>query len=183
MNLDIIKGRVSLIPLPYKILAVVLLFISYTIYVFMKGVSYQEGIDAIHAQKEQAAAFRAGQKAAEASQKVVDVYHDKIITIEKRVPVYVTKTDKVIDDSINVNLPPDVIRLLDQSLQNDISYTPFGTNEEAKGSVDGSGSQGNSEDLRTVMKSVEMNNAICRENYLQVEALQDWIVRMQKLYK
>lgn len=178
---------IPIIPTPYKILAAVLAFLAVVSFSFYKGYEYKGALVAKKQAKEIAAAYERGIKSVKVNEKVVTIYKDRIITVNKEVNKYVDRVQYVVKDSDNINLPAGIGSLYDESLQTELSFTsdgPDGETAEASGGKGVQGVEGEEQtDLRTYVELNIHNNGICKANAIQLESLQFWVIEQQKIAK
>lgn len=173
------------IPTPYKILAAVLVFITYTFFVWHKGYHYRDVLAENEKAKEVAAAFERGKKSVKITERVVTQYVDRVVKVKEEAIRYVDRVQYVVKDSDNFTLPAGVVGLYDGSLQAGLSFGPIGPAEVPAEAADGGGVQGPEveADFRTLLEVTAYNNGICKANAIQLEALQSWVVAQEKLHK
>lgn len=104
---------------------------------------------------------------------VVTVYKDKIIEIEKKVPVYVKTVEEIFsyDDSIVV---PDSLA----GLHKDIVCQ---TNGDAESACVASGAATENVTLGEFSRTVVKNYGVCAANSAQLASLIDWVTEQEKI--
>ena len=161
----------SVVPAPYRLLAIAALAIALLGFGWVKGAAYvqSEWDAAISNQNQQAAVVK--QRQAEATVKVITKYVDRVkivreagATIIKEVPVYVSPEA----DAACV-LSRGFVRLHDAAAAGVVSDSAGGSDASPAGIA-----------LSTVAGTVADNYSRCHENSAQLEAIQDWIRQMQK---
>jgi hypothetical protein len=176
----------GLIPPQYKIAAlaflgifILSLFGGWSYYCYQKGVSSEKTKQEALQVKLKEDAFKKGVESVKVNEKIVTIYKDRVITVEKEVVKYVNRVQEVVPDSYNINLPNGLVWLLDSSVQNGFSEGPSKPDGEASGAKADAPSDVN---LREVSKIVLENYAICYANAAQLENLQTWIIEQEKIY-
>lgn len=162
----------SVVPLPYRLLALALLSAALIGFGWVRGASHvQAAWDAATAEQS-SAVERVRQRQAEATVKVVTRYVDRVRTVReagdtiiKEVPIYVTA-----QSDAACTLDHGFVRLHDAAAKG-IIPDPAGPADAAAAGVA----------LSTAAATVASNYTRCRENAEQLTALQDWVRRMDAL--
>ena len=108
----------NVIPLPYKLLGLFLILSGLYWYAYSSGKDAAHTAYEIQAAKDAKIFYARGMAAAQQEVKSVTVYKDKVITIEKRVPVYVNKIKEVLNDKSDIMLSGELSCMYDASLTN-----------------------------------------------------------------
>lgn len=105
--------------------------------------------------------------AANGTVRIVTEYKDRIIEVDKKVPVYVTKIQQIFAYNDNIIIPSDLARLHNISVAggDPNAFTPTGPNDPGTRAVT----------LGEFSSKVMENYSICKKNSVQLTSLQDWI--------
>ena len=161
--------------IPFKkelliVIAVVGVVFLYTVWVYNAGadsVKDQQTIDALKSEKEQLEKKLISNSV---TVKVVTEYKEKIVEIDKKVPVYVKTVEEIFayDDSIVV--PDNLARLHDDIVCD--ANTTCGANNSKPGVVT----------LGQFSKAVVTNYSTCKANSIQLNSLIAWLSAQGQIY-
>lgn len=176
----------KLIPPPYKAYAkliklglIIILISIWSAFFYFKGSSANEDKWQAKIADIKESEYKKGIESVKITEKVVTVYKDRVITINKEVVKYVDRIQEAVPDNYNFDLPSGLVGLLDDAVQNEFSETSGNAHEgtsEAKDPVP------SGVDLREASKVILENYGICYANAAQLESLQTWVKEQETLY-
>lgn len=176
----------KLIPEPYKAYAklikwglILIIIASWSGFCYYKGNRYNEAEWQAKIAKAEKDSFKKGIESVKVTEKIVTVYKDRVITIEKEVTKYVKQVDKAVPDQYNIDLPNGLVWLLDDAVQDGFSE---GSSKPDEPSGQTKADESSGIDLREASKVVLENYAICYANAAQLESLQKWVKEQEAIY-
>jgi hypothetical protein len=153
----------NLIPLPYRILGVLLICVGLFYGGYRKGLDSSNTIITKYKLELATKSIQAQQKVAKSNDVVVTEYVDKVKVITKKEFVYVDTAKNVVPS--RGELPIGWVRLHDDSATNaDVSDTSRYSDATPSGIKD-----------NTALATITENYSICTQNAEQVKALQEWV--------
>ena len=165
--------------IPFKKELLILILSALAIYTFAQ-VWYNKGVDETEAKyaklnyEQQIRDLNTKLESEKANVKVVTVYKEKIVEIEKKVPVYVTKVKEIFTYHDDIVIPPSLARLHNVSAENG--------NPDAFNPRDVDGTTARPVTLGEFAERVFENYSICHANAEQLVGFQDWAKEQMRLY-
>ena len=165
--------------IPFKKELLILILSALAIYIFAQ-VWYNKGVDETEAKyaklnyEQQIRDLNTKLESEKANVKVVTVYKEKIVEIEKKVPVYVTKVKEIFAYHDDIVIPPSLARLHNVSAENG--------NPDAFNPRDIDGTTARPVTLGEFAERVFENYSICHANSEQLVGFQDWAKEQMRLY-
>lgn len=176
----------KLIPPPYKAYAklikwglIIILISIWSAFFYFKGSSANEDKWQSKIADIKESEYKKGIESVKITEKVVTVYKDRVITINKEVVKYVDRVDEAVPDKYNFDMPSGIVGLFNDAVENEFSETP-GSLDEATSEIKDPIPSGI--DLRKASKVILENYGICYANAAQLEALQKWVTDQEALY-
>ena len=151
---------------------------------FFGQMRYNSGVDDIEAKYTKlnyeqrlvdlAASLEAEKANIKVTTEIITVYKDRVITIEKKVPVYVNKVKEIFSYNDDIVIPPALARLHNVSAENGDgdAFSAKSTDDAAARAVT----------LGEFAERVIENYGRCSVNSQQLIALQSWISTQEKIY-
>ena len=169
--------------IPFKKEIIIVILAALAVYIFSQ-MRYNSGVEEIEAKytklnyegqlADMSAKLEAEKANIKVTTEVVTVYKDRVIEIEKKVPVYVTKVKEIFGTGDSVIIPPALARLHNVSAE--------GGDADAFSTGHPNDATARPVTLGEFATRVVENYGVCAANTEQLKSLQTWIVSMQKVY-